>query len=242
MIIVTVMIIIAVLTIIIKQPFKNRKRDYKVQFIEKSDIKNSFIITIGFCIITFLYMYSIALFWSSFGEILLTYSENKDFMKGIKETIIPVAALNGLVPILLIVYTVLVVLGSYLSYKSIVNFIAIFKKIKARRIMLSSNTDIKDLLLGLKSKDNTCTKNAYKNINVEKKEFKLYITQWEQVVKSLLLTNNLKDAYRLGKYLEERKKYTKKDKIVKLFDNKETKKEEETFRAKQKKKSKKIKK
>ena len=201
MLINSIMILVGIITFFIQRPFKQPNNDLSVCYVDKTVLVKYISKSVVSLSCALFLMISVSMFWSSFGEILYSLSKHKDFMDAIDNIRISTASLNGLAPLILLMYILIVLLGSWLVYKTIKNIVGIFKTVKRMKKQNHQSLE-NDLIKGVSCSELNNTASVYRQLLKERNNIKLYLHQWEYIAKALLFNEEYQKASDLLQYIE----------------------------------------
>ncbi|MBF2224226.1 hypothetical protein H3967_11650 [Staphylococcus epidermidis] len=122
-------------------------------------------------------------------------------MDAIDNIRISTASLNGLAPLILLMYILIVLLGSWLVYKAIKNIVGIFKTVKQMKKQNHQSLE-NDLIKVISCSELNNTASMYRQLLKKRINMKLYLHQWEYIAKALLFNEEYQKASDLLQYIE----------------------------------------
>lgn len=186
------------------QPYKSRRYDASVKYI--SNIKLVGITTSGFLFIVILSWF-LAQFWmgnAAFVQFLETLDKSKEAQNAL-------SSLPDQLSEHLFNYTSFLFIGIMLISGIVAFYTTLIVHIVIRYILAFSSRaehyQLRNLLGELRNQNVQATVRAYYELKNSGSKDKLYISQWEEVVRYLLLVGDVEEAESLNRYLHERLNY-----------------------------------
>lgn len=206
--------IVISLVFLVKNLFKYKKIS-KTEWITKNEFRK----VIGRILLSLIGMtifyYIMKTFFITIHYILNTLRSNEDLLKVLSQIQMPLTVMENLAPMVVLIYSLLISLYSYIIYKllfnlcKLLNFIYIVKKQKRQ---LLQNTVNKSLYY---NKENEYI-DLYKEIKRYPKSVYLTIYKWEKFVSGLLSNNHKQEAKEVNDFVK-RVKQSKKHKTTLNF-------------------------
>ena len=191
----------AVVLYFINQPYKNKRKDMSVKYINKNKVSILSVLCIMFVTFTILFFYHA---WQMNGLFMkwLQYIGSDQKTNEVLSDI-PLHVLEGFSQ-----YTALMMLGFVFTI-AVISYLVVFvihiciRSIKSY-LRQKQHLNYQSLLKQLKEKNINGIIKMYYDMKQNHSKEKLYISQWEEVVRYLLLVGDIEEAETLNRYLHER--------------------------------------
>jgi len=191
----------AVVVYFINQPYKDKRKDMSVKYISKIKVSILSILCIMLVAFTSLFFYQA---WQMNGLFIkwLQYIGSDQKTNEVLSDI-PSHVLEGFSQ-----YTALMMIGFVFTI-AVISYLVVFvlhiciRSIKSY-LRQKQHSNYQSLLKQLKEKDIHGSIKMYYDMKQNHSKEKLYISQWEEVVRYLLLVGDIEEAETLNRYLHER--------------------------------------